>query len=96
MLSVCKASAVTLVYLSLSTVDYSGLGNCDKFYFTFEFKVQMWVWIYQIFERDQIPIHNLSNKLNPNTNKQKGWVDQSCKHSSKLQILSTDNIHTFI
>jgi hypothetical protein len=22
---------------------YSGLGNCDKFYFTFEFKVQMWV-----------------------------------------------------
>jgi hypothetical protein len=25
------------------------LGNCDKFNFTIEFKVQMWVQIYQIF-----------------------------------------------
>ncbi len=35
------------------------LGNCDKFYFTFEFEVRMWVLIYQIFEKDQIPIHHL-------------------------------------
>ncbi len=34
------------------------LGNCDKFYFTFEFEV----WIYKKLEEDQIPIqHHLSN-----------------------------------
>jgi len=25
------------------------LGNCNKFYFTFGFKIQMWVWICRIF-----------------------------------------------
>jgi hypothetical protein len=50
------------------------LGNCDKYYFTFEFKVQMWVWIYQIFERDGITIHHLSNKSNPNTDKPKDFL----------------------
>ncbi len=49
------------------------LSNCNNFYFTFEFKVQMWVQIYQIFERDQIPICHLSNKSNPNTDKPKGF-----------------------
>jgi len=47
------------------------LSSCDKFYFTFEFKVQMWDWIYQIFKRDQIPICHLSNKLNLITDKPK-------------------------
>jgi len=45
------------------------IGNCDQFYFTFEFKVRMWVSIYQIFKRDQIPICHLSNKSNLNTDK---------------------------
>ncbi len=31
---------------------YTTVGKCDKFYFTFEFKVQMWVQIYQKFKRD--------------------------------------------
>ncbi len=35
------------------------LGNCNKFYFTFNFKVQIWVQIYAIFERDWIPIHHI-------------------------------------
>jgi hypothetical protein len=43
------------------------LGNCNKVYFTFKFEVQMRIRIYQIFERDQIPIHHLSNESNPNT-----------------------------
>ncbi len=47
------------------------MGNCDKFYFIFEFEVQMWVQIYQIFERDQLPIRYLWNKSKPNTNKPK-------------------------
>ncbi len=51
------------------------LGNCGNFNVTLEFEVRMWVWIYQIFERDQIPIHHLSNKSNPNTNKPKDfWI----------------------
>ncbi len=51
------------------------VGNCDKFYFAIKFKVQMWVWIGQIFERDQIPICHLSNKSNPNTDKRKDfWI----------------------
>jgi hypothetical protein len=37
------------------------VGDCDKFYFTFKLKVWMWVWIYQIFQRDWIPICHLSN-----------------------------------
>jgi hypothetical protein len=39
-----------------------GVGNCDKFYFTYKFKVQ----IYQIFEKDWILIHHSSNKSNLN------------------------------
>jgi hypothetical protein len=50
---------------------HKGLGNCDEFYFTFKFEVQMWVRIYQIFERDLIPIHHLLNKSNMNTNTSK-------------------------
>ncbi len=34
-------------------------------------KFEICVWIYQIFEREQIPIHHLSNKSNPNTDKPK-------------------------
>jgi hypothetical protein len=78
MLSQSGAAAFS-PWLVLSS--YSGLGNCDKINFTFKFKVQMWVEIHQIFERDQIPIRNLSNKLNPNTDKPKDWVDQPCKHT---------------
>ncbi len=37
------------------------VGNCDKFYFTLEFEIWMWDWIDQIFERDWIPIHHISN-----------------------------------
>ncbi len=44
-------------------------GNCDKFYFTFELEVRMWVQIYQIFEGDRIPIRHLSNKSDLNTDK---------------------------
>ncbi len=43
--------------------------NCNKFYFIYSFKIQIWVQIYWIFERDQTPIHYLSNKLNLNTDK---------------------------
>ncbi len=53
------------------------LGNCDKFYFAFEFEVQMWVRINQIFDRDQITICHLLNKLNMNTDRQKDFeLDQ--------------------
>jgi hypothetical protein len=38
---------------------YTTIGNCDKFYFTLEFKVQMWVQIYQIFKRDLIHIFSI-------------------------------------
>jgi hypothetical protein len=34
------------------------LGNCNKFYFTFEFEYQMWV---QIFHKIRIPICHLSD-----------------------------------
>jgi hypothetical protein len=37
------------------------IGNCDKFYITFEFEYQMWVKINQKFEEDWLPIHHLSN-----------------------------------
>jgi hypothetical protein len=61
------------------------LGNCVKFYFTFKLKVQMWVHIYQIFERDQIPIHHLWDKLNPNTDKWKIFeLEQISMKISKL------------
>jgi hypothetical protein len=53
---------------NLST-EAAKLGNCNKFYFTFEFKYWMSVWIYQKFEKDQIAIHHLSNSLNLNTDK---------------------------
>ncbi len=43
------------------------VGNYNTFYFTFKLEIQMWVWIYQIFERDQIPICHLLNKTNLNT-----------------------------
>ncbi len=33
---------------------------CNKFYFAIEFEVRMWVWIYQKFEKDQIPIYQTS------------------------------------
>ncbi len=50
-------------------------GNCNNFYFTFEFEVQMWVQIYWIFERDQISICQLTNKLNLNTYKPEDfWI----------------------
>ncbi len=42
---------------------------CNKYYFSFEFKIQMWVWVDHIFERDQIPICYLSNKSNLNKDK---------------------------
>ncbi len=45
------------------------IGNCNKYYFTFKFKVRMSIWIYQISERDRIPIRHSSNKSNPNTDK---------------------------
>jgi hypothetical protein len=45
------------------------LGKCDKFDYTFIISIQNCDRIYQIFERNQIPIHYLSNKLNPNTKK---------------------------
>ncbi len=37
------------------------LGNCDKFYFTFKFEYQLWVWIFQKFEKGQIPFCHLLN-----------------------------------
>jgi hypothetical protein len=43
----------------------SRVGNCNKFYFTFKFEYQMWVQIYQKFEKDWIPISHLSNWSNP-------------------------------
>jgi len=49
-----------------------GVGNCDNYYFTIEFKNQMWVQIVWIFESDWIPNCNLSNKSNLNTDK---WKD---------------------
>ncbi len=52
----------------------STVGNCDKFYFTFEFEVWMWVRICQIFKKDWIPICHLSNKSHPNTDKPKDEI----------------------
>ncbi len=49
------------------------IGNCDNFYLTIKFKNQMRVQIVWIFESDQIPNHNLSNKSNPNTDKPKDF-----------------------
>ncbi len=43
--------------LTLNTQLVLYLGNCNKFYFTFKFEVRMRDQIYQIFKRDQIPIH---------------------------------------
>jgi hypothetical protein len=40
----------------------SQVGDFDKFYFTFTFEVRMWVWIYQVFERDWI-LHHQNPKL---------------------------------
>jgi hypothetical protein len=54
-----------------------GLGNCDKLYFTFKFEVWMWLQIYQIYERDQIPIHHLLNKSNLNTDKPKRFLNNT-------------------
>jgi hypothetical protein len=59
----------------------------------------MWVQIYQIFKRDQIPIHHLLNKAKSNTDKRivlnlnefiKGW-----KTENKLFIISC-NLSQFI
>ncbi len=61
----------TSVFLLYAIAQHFFIGNFDNFYFTFEFEIQMWVRIYQIFERDQIPIHHLSNKSNLNTDKPK-------------------------
>ena len=43
------------------------LGNCDKFYFTFEFEHRMWVRSYQKFEKDWIPICHLLNPIDIQT-----------------------------
>jgi hypothetical protein len=51
-----------------------GVSNCYKFYFTYKFEVQMWVQIYQIFERYRISICYLSNKSNLNTDKPKDFL----------------------
>ncbi len=72
---------------------YYQLGNCDKFYFTFQFEVQMWLWIYQIFERHQIPIYHLWNKSNLNTAWTKifelDWISSNrWKTEIKLFIIS--------
>jgi len=48
---------------------YMSIGNFDTFHFTFKFEVQMWVRIYQKFEKDQIPICHLSKKWNLITDK---------------------------
>jgi hypothetical protein len=57
-------------------------GNCDKFYFTFKFEVQ----IYQIFERALIPICHLWNKSNLNTNKPKRFSNYA-KHKLRWDYL---------
>ncbi len=43
------------------------VGNCNKFYFTFEFELQIWARKYQRFKKDRIPIHYLLNNSVPNT-----------------------------
>ncbi len=57
------------VNLFVKCLGHLQLGNCDRFYFTFEFECQMWAPIFQKIEKDQIPICHLSNKLKLNTNK---------------------------
>ncbi len=44
-------------------------GCCNKCYFTLVIGIRNWVRIYQIFERDRIPIHYLSINSNLNTEK---------------------------
>ncbi len=46
------SSSLTAAKIKLECL--SRVGNCDKFYFTFEFEVQMWVWIFKRFEKDWI------------------------------------------
>jgi hypothetical protein len=66
------------------------LGNCNKFYFTFKFEVHLQVQIYQIFERDRIPICYLSNKSNLNTDKPKIFeLDHDLYYISWPKYLST-------
>ncbi len=48
----------TLAYL-FHVISDEEIGNCEKFYLAFEFEV----WIYQIFERDWIPIWSFINLI---------------------------------
>ncbi len=71
------------------------LGNCDKFDFTFKFEVRMWVWIYQIFERDQIPICHLLNKSKLNSDKRwawKGFHETFCHHLTIIKWSSYNHL----
>ncbi len=52
-----------------ATMFYSYVGNCNKFYFTFQSEQQMRVQIFQNFKKDQIPSCHLSHQSNPNTDK---------------------------
>jgi hypothetical protein len=71
--SISGVNAIQLLLASSLKLRGPYLGNCDKFNFTFKFEVWMWVRIYQIFERDQIPICHISNKSNPKTDKPKDF-----------------------
>jgi len=71
--SISGVNDIQLLLASSLKLRGSYLGNCDKFYFTFNYEVWMWVRIYQIFERDQIPICHISNKSKPKTDKPKDF-----------------------
>jgi hypothetical protein len=59
--------------LFYKTFSSSLIVNCDNYYFTFELEEWMWVHIYWILDRDQVPICHLSNKSNQKTDKPKDF-----------------------
>jgi hypothetical protein len=52
---------IVLIVIARCCENDSSVGNCKKFYFTFEFEYQMWDKIFQKFEKDQISIGHLLN-----------------------------------
>ncbi len=62
----------------------------------------MWVGIYQILEKDQIPICHLSNKSNPNTDKPNSfefdWIEMNiCKRvKNRDQIIHNFSVNLIL
>ncbi len=82
---------------------YTTIGNCDKFYFTLEFKVQMWVQIYQIFKRDLLTFSIRSQfcfgaiRIRPNSlwqTEYRSYLHHSISHLGKVFYNKGTSSHT--